>query len=126
MAEPGNSETHTWHNKKQHAYNWALAQGSDDSVLVHSVNEALAIAADYAPDAVLLAIGADGHRTDPLGALAFDYSGYQEVSEMVADFAQTHSQSRVLIGGAGGYQPEDHTPEVWATVVETIYQRLAG
>jgi acetoin utilization deacetylase AcuC-like enzyme len=43
---------------------------------------------------------------------------------MVADFAKNHAQSRVLIGGAGGYQPESHTPQVWATVVETIFQRL--
>ena len=124
MAEPGNSETHTWHNKKQHAYNWALAQGSGDHDLVASVSEALAIASDYSPDVILLAIGADGHRTDPLGALAFDYPGYKEVSEMVAEFAKSHCKSRVLIGGAGGYQPLDHTPEVWATVVATIVQSL--
>jgi acetoin utilization protein AcuC len=124
MAEPGNSETHTWHNKKQHAYNWALAEGSGDNDLVASVSEALAIASDYSPDVVLLAIGADGHHTDPLGALAFDYPGYKEVAGMVAEFAKIHCKSRVLIGGAGGYQPETETPEVWATVVATIFQSL--
>jgi len=124
MAEPGNSESHTWHKPEKHAYNWALAQGADDNALIASVSEALAIASDYSPDVIVLAIGADGHRTDPLGALSFDYPGYEKVSEMVADFAKNHAQSRVLIGGAGGYQPESHTPQVWATVVETIFQRL--
>jgi acetoin utilization deacetylase AcuC-like enzyme len=56
--------------------------------------------------------------------LGFDYPGYEKVSEMVADFAKEYAESRVLIGGAGGYQPETHTPAVWARVVETLYRRL--
>jgi acetoin utilization protein AcuC len=124
MAEPGNRETHTVHDSDRHAYNWALANRAGDDVLVNSVSEALAIASDYSPDVILLAIGADGHHTDPLGALGFDFPGYEKVAAMVADFAKKHSISKVLIGGAGGYQAETHTPEVWARVVETVYRKL--
>jgi hypothetical protein len=38
-----------------------------------------------------------------------------------ASLAIKHSKGRVLIGGAGGYQPLDHTPEIWFQVVSTIY-----
>ena len=124
MEVSGNPETHTWHDPKRHAYNWALARHAGDEVLVDSVGEALEIVSGYSPDVILLAIGADGHHSDPLGALGFDYPGYEKVAAMVADFAKKHSEPKVLIGGAGGYQAESHTPQVWARVVETHYQRL--
>jgi hypothetical protein len=38
--------------------------------------------------------------------------------------ANKHSQGRVIIGGAGGYQPLKETPETWALVVETIYKGI--
>jgi acetoin utilization deacetylase AcuC-like enzyme len=44
---------------------------------------------------------------------------------MVSDMAIKHSEGRVLIGGAGGYQPEKETPETWALVVETIYNEVS-
>jgi hypothetical protein len=43
---------------------------------------------------------------------------------MIADIANKHANGRVLIGGAGGYQPLDHTPKVWATVVSEIYNNI--
>ena len=42
---------------------------------------------------------------------------------MIADLANKYSDGRVLIGGAGGYQPYTHTPRVWANVVKDIYQQ---
>jgi|AntAceMinimDraft_1070359.scaffolds.fasta_scaffold02456_5 acetoin utilization protein AcuC len=126
MSDPSRAGvTHTRHLPDRHAYNWALATRAGDDELIRSVNEALEIGADYEPDVILLATGADGHLTDPLGALGFDYPGYRAVAEAVARFAKTHAKSRVLIGGAGGYQPDDHTPKVWTTVVETMYRALA-
>jgi hypothetical protein len=29
----------------------------------------------------------------------------------------------VLIGGAGGYRPLDHTPEIWARVVAKVFDQ---
>ena len=56
-------------------------------------------------------MGADGHRTDPLSTLTYSVDGMVE--------AVRRGQARVpglpiLLGGAGGYQPDDVTPEVWA------------
>ena len=42
----------------------------------------------------------------------------------VAEMANKHSQGRVIIGGAGGYQPFKETPETWALVVSTIYDNV--
>jgi len=44
---------------------------------------------------------------------------------MIADRALKYSQGRVIIGGAGGYQPLKETPETWALVVETIYNQIS-
>ena len=45
---------------------------------------------------------------------------------MVAELANKHADGRVIIGGAGGYQPEKETPETWALVVETIYNEVSA
>jgi acetoin utilization protein AcuC len=81
------------------------------------------LADKYKPDVVLLATGADGHKTDPLSSLNFDYAGYEYASSIVADIANTYAQGRVLIGGAGGYQPHTHTPSIWAEVVSSVFEK---
>ena len=77
----------------------------------------------YRPDVILLAAGADGHGGESnLGSSNnYTYEGFTQAAKKVATWANTYSQGRVLIGGAGGYQPLDHTPRIWANVVETIY-----
>jgi acetoin utilization deacetylase AcuC-like enzyme len=70
---------------------------------------------------VLLATGADAHKTDPLSGLQFDYPGYAYAAKQIAKIANKYSNGRVLIGGAGGYQPYTHTPKIWAEVVKTVY-----
>jgi hypothetical protein len=41
-----------------------------------------------------------------------------------ASLAIKHSKGRVIIGGAGGYQPLDHTPEIWFQVVSKIFNTV--
>jgi hypothetical protein len=43
---------------------------------------------------------------------------------MIAEKAVAYSGGRVLIGGAGGYQPLVETPQTWVLVVETIYNNV--
>ena len=60
---------------------------------------------------IFIACGADGHKTDPLSSLQYTVNGYQEaMSTLRAEFMKTP----MLLGGAGGYQPDTITPEVWA------------
>lgn len=74
----------------------------------------------YKPDVILLAAGADGIKDSPLGEANYSYDGFAYAAAMVADAAE-HCEGRVLIGGADGYQPLDHTSRSWANVVEDIY-----
>lgn len=108
------------HEPDYGVYNWALDPSSGDEAFVHAMSEIEVLADKIKPDVVLLATGADAHISDPLSTLNFDYPGYTYAAKTVARIANKHSQGRVLIGGAGGYQPLDHTPKIWAHVVSQI------
>ena len=111
------------HDEKNSVYNWALPRGAGNVEFAQAMDDIRELADKYQPDVVLLATGADGHKTDPLASLQFDYDGYEYASSVVADIANTYSQGRVLIGGAGGYQPHTHTPSIWSEVVSSIYEK---
>jgi acetoin utilization deacetylase AcuC-like enzyme len=111
------------HDLEHLAYNWALPRESGDLEFADAMNDIKKLADEIKPDVILLATGADAHETDPLSSLNFTYKGYGYASSIIAEIANKYS-SRVLIGGAGGYQPHTHTPAVWAQVVTDIYQKV--
>lgn len=138
LAFPGDPETvnrelaragknHTAHDEERHIYNWGINSGAGDEALLWALDDANSIIEAYKPDVILLAAGADGHGgTSNLGSSNnYSYEGFIQAAQKVAEWANTYSQGRVLIGGAGGYQPLDHTPRIWAHVVETIYAETA-
>jgi acetoin utilization protein AcuC len=90
------------------------------------IDKAREIIEAYKPDVILLAAGADGHTgLDNLsGTNTYTAVGFTYAAEMVAEMAIKHADGRVLIGGAGGYQPYKETPETWALVVGTIFDRV--
>lgn len=112
------------HFPKKGIYNWALDPSSGDIEFRRCMEEIEALAQEIKPDVVLLATGADAHKTDPLSTLNFDYPGYTYAAETVGRIANTYAEGRVLIGGAGGYQPFDHTPQIWANVVKTVHDEV--
>lgn len=114
------------HDEKNFAYNWALDAKSGDIEFKQAIDEIEALADTYKPDVILLATGADAHETDPLSTLRFTEDGYTYAAKAVARIASKHTGGRVLIGGAGGYQPHTHTPRIWADVVTTIYTELSA
>lgn len=103
-------------------YNWALDPASGDDMFIRAMGEIEQLADKIKPDVVLLAAGADAHKTDPLSTLLFDYPGYDFAARTVGRIASAYSGGRVLIGGAGGYQPTDHTPLIWAKVVAAVHE----
>lgn len=105
------------------AYNWGLQRGSGDEEFAQAMSEISDIADEYKPDIVLLATGADAHETDPLSTLNFTYDGYANAASVIAGIVNKHCAGRVLIGGAGGYQPLTHTPQVWAQVVTDVFRQ---
>lgn len=118
---------HTAHDEERHIYNWGINTGAGDEALAWALAGAEEIIHQYQPDVILLAAGADGHGgTSNLGSSNnYSYEGFTQAAQLVARLATTYTQGRVLIGGAGGYQPLDHTPRIWANVVETIYTETA-
>ena len=120
------SERHTVHQLDEHAYNWNVLDDDGDEGFKWAIDEAAKVIEGYAPNVILLAAGADGHEgQNGLGIRnQYTYAGFEYAADMVADLAEKHN-AIVLIGGSGGYQPLDHTPEIWARVVERIYSRLS-
>lgn len=96
--------------------NYPLESGSGDVELLRSVAAIRQLAEVWQPDVLLLAIGADGHATDPLSSLQYSFDGYRSAAEVLGRLAGELGVP-VLMGGAGGYQPTTHTPRVWATFV---------
>jgi acetoin utilization protein AcuC len=107
-------------------YNFNVRSGDGDDYFMEAIDKARAIIDAYQPDVILLAAGADGHTgANNLGVDSnYTAKGFKYAAEMVAEMANKHSQGRVIIGGAGGYQPFKETPETWALVVSTIYDNV--
>lgn len=112
------------HKPKSGIYNWALDPGAGDADFMFAVDQIADLSNKIKPDVVLLATGADAHKTDPLSTLNFDYAGYEYAAKVAGQIANSHAQGRILIGGAGGYQPFSHTPHIWSTVVSKVYDEV--
>jgi acetoin utilization protein AcuC len=122
LREAGQYGNYEYFNEDKHWYNWCLTQGEGDVAFKWAIDRIAEIVATYKPDVILLATGADGHEGEHWG-LKYTYDGYHYAAGVIADLANKYSNGRVLIGGAGGYQPFTHTPRVWANVVKDIYQQ---
>ncbi len=55
--------------------NFPLARGAGDRELAAGVEAVVRLAEEWRPEVVLVAIGADGHATDPLSSLQYSYKG---------------------------------------------------
>jgi acetoin utilization protein AcuC len=121
------NERHEFHQLDEHAYNWNVLDDDGDEGFKWAIDEAAKVIEDYAPNVILLAAGADGHEgANALGINnQYTYAGFEYAADVVAAIAEK-CNAIVLIGGSGGYQPLDHTPEIWARVVERIYNRLSA
>jgi acetoin utilization protein AcuC len=121
-----NEGTGELHHPVELNYNFNLRRGASDDEFKQAISGAKEIIDAYKPDVILLAAGADGHfGASNLTELAkFTAEGFSYAAEIVAEMAIKHADGRVLIGGAGGYQPLKETPETWALVVSTIYNQI--
>lgn len=118
----GQENNYVFSNSDDHWYNYCLQQGEGDEAFRWAIDAIAEKVSEYKPDVILLATGADGHEDEGWG-LKYTYAGYEYASRKVAEMANLYSEGRVLIGGAGGYQPETHTPRIWANVVKEIADR---
>ena len=90
-----------------------VARETDGEDLVTLVDEFCNLAKGFSADIVLVAAGADGHKTDPLSNLQWEIRDYELVAH---NLRIALPATPILLGGAGGYQPHDITPEVWTRI----------
>jgi len=102
-------------------FNEPLAYGSGNAELTAAVSRFIGEAQRFAPDLLMLALGADGHDTDPLSTLTYSINGMVDAARMIRE---AFPELPILIGGAGGYQPDDVTPEVWARMAIAATRHL--
>ena len=118
-------ERHEFSDLSRHFYNLNVLNGDGDEAFKRAIDRAAEIIDEYQPTVILLAAGADGHEeAGHLGKLNnYTYQGFEYAAAMVAKAAAKYAKGRVLIGGAGGYRPLDHTPEIWARVVQIVHSQ---
>lgn len=118
----GQVDNYLYMNEEAGWYNYNIQQGEGDAALIWAMEDIMNKALDFEPDVILVATGADGHEGESWG-LKYTLEGYASAALEVVNLAE-RCDSKVLIGGAGGYQPYTFTPRIWANVVKTISSRL--
>jgi acetoin utilization protein AcuC len=115
---------HTHHLADKAAFNWNMERDAGDEAFRWAIDEAIEVIRDYKPDTLLLAIGADAHGGQMLGTAGTNvtYDGFDYAAARVREIADELGVTGIVMGGAGGYQPLDHTPRIWANVVKRIAQ----
>jgi acetoin utilization deacetylase AcuC-like enzyme len=118
----GKEGNYLFMNEEAGWYNYNLQQGEGDPTFKWAIDDIVNKALDFEPDVIIVATGADGHEGESWG-LKYTFDGYAYAASAVADLAERFN-SKVLIGGAGGYRPYTATPRIWADVVEVISSNL--
>jgi acetoin utilization protein AcuC len=100
-------------------HNLPLAAGSGDTELADAVTEFINLAENFGATMIFIAAGADGHTADPLSTLNYSTTG---IANSVSKIRSRFIELPMLIGGAGGYRPDDITPEVWSSLALEVIQ----
>ncbi len=121
------NEQYTFHWPDNHAYNFVLKDGADDESLQWAMDGIDGLVRKYTPDVIVFVVGADGHVGTPQDFMwtadaSYTYTGFDAAADRVRAWADEFCAGRVLMTSAGGYQPLDHTPRIWANMA----MRLAG
>ena len=99
---------------ENHIYNRPLEYQAGDRELQSATQEFTEIAGSFEPDLIFIAMGADGLAQDPLSSLQYTFEGLEQA---VRDVRRKFPHTPLLLGGAGGYRPDDATPEAWVRMV---------
>ncbi len=104
---------------ENNVFNFPLSSetGKGDSSLLAGVNKFIPIARTFNPDLLFITTGADGLKDDPLTNLNYTTHGYADAASLIR---KSFPLTPILMGGAGGYLPDDGTPGVWAAVAEQL------
>ena len=106
-------------NLEKSVFNFPLTteSGKGDGALLAGVNKFIPIARAFKPDLLFITSGADGLQDDPLTQLQYTVAGYADAAALIR---KSFPRTPILMGGAGGYLPDDGTPAVWAAVADEL------
>ncbi len=97
--------------------NVPLSYGQEDARYVEVMEQALqTIEQRFEPDLVLISAGFDAHIQDPIGGMRVSTEGFYKLTELVAQFANKHSNGRIISFLEGGYHLN--------ALAESVYQHL--
>ena len=99
------------YNPETETYNFLLPPSCGDVELSHATEIFIENAERFGADMIFVACGADGLANDPLAHLEYTVEGYVKSMRRIR---QAFAKTSILFGGAGGYLPDDGTPNVWA------------
>lgn len=86
--------------------NLPLPPGSGDRQVLNLLNDRVAKAVKkFAPQAMIIAAGFDGHRDDDMSGLAYSSKLFYQLGREIAAWAAPHCPGRLLSLLEGGYQP---------------------
>jgi acetoin utilization deacetylase AcuC-like enzyme len=99
-------------------HNRPLAPGSGDAAFEAAWREELLPATEaFAPGAIIVSAGYDGHRDDPLAHLMITKAGYRNVATALGSSAARVGLSGVALALEGGYDLDALAASVAATVM---------
>lgn len=108
---PGTGETS---RPQEQVYNRPLRAGDGNVQLLQATDEFIELAKEFRADYIFFAAGGDGHANDPLAHLQYTEAG---AGEAMAKIRAAFPTTPMLLGGAGGYRPDDDTPAMWCASV---------
>ena len=93
--------------------NVPMAPGAGDEHYLRAFEEQLTPAArEFKPDFILVSAGFDFHESDPLSSIIVTYDGFQRISEIVVELAETLCGGRLVSALEGGYALQALTQNV--------------
>ena len=101
-----------------YVYNQAISPSErNDEQLVLAGLEFERLATDFGAKIIFVAAGADGHYSDRLSSLQYSEGG---AFKLMSNLSHSFASTPILVGGAGGYEPDGATPEMWLEVVHGV------
>ncbi len=100
----GAAQESGWGPGEGKTLNIPLRPGAGDDEILYAFREQLAPQArDFGPDLVIVSAGFDGHAMDPLSNTEISTSGFGQLTRVVVEIAEEHSQGKIVSILEGGY-----------------------
>jgi acetoin utilization protein AcuC len=102
-----------------YALNLPLPRFTTDAEYLEAFEIAINAVEAYAPDAILLQFGVDGHYSDRMVGLKLSTYVYEYIAAQTHSLAHRLCQGRLVVVGGGGYEPET-VARCWAILAANL------